>query len=129
MASVLVADDDDLLVALLQVKLEARGYDVATACDGPTAVATARRLCPDILILDAMMPGFDGFTAAGKLRLDAATRDIPILMLTARKQRSDVEAAKRAGVCDYLVKPFALEELFKRVQRIVAKRREDRAQT
>lgn len=122
MARVLIADDDDLLAALLQVKLESAQFQVSVAHDGPQALALAREQRPDVIVLDAMMPGCDGFTVARKLREAAATRGIPILMLTARRSKSDVERAIGAGVRDYMIKPFRIEQLIKRIVHLIDER-------
>ncbi len=120
MAKVLIVDDDDLLVALLQVKMAARGHEVFFASDGNQALAATREHRPDIIILDAVMPGRDGFAVLSALKEDAETAGIPVIMLTSRNHESDVMNAKRRGVSDYMAKPFSPDELFKRMQRALA---------
>ncbi len=120
MTRVLLADDDDLLAAFVQVKLEGAGFQVTVAHDGLSAFDQARRSRPDVVVLDAMMPGYDGFEVMRKLRNDAVTRDIPVLMLTALRHKDDVIKAMRAGVRDYVVKPFRPEELIARLRRVIA---------
>lgn len=120
MTRVLLADDDDLLAALLQVKLEAQGFQVCIAHDGPSTLAAALADPPDVIVLDAMMPGCDGFEVADKIKHHAALGSVPIVMLTARRNRDDVIKAMNAGVRDYVVKPFRVEELVARVRRVLA---------
>lgn len=120
MTRILLADDDDLLVALVEVRLESQGFEVVIAHDGPSALEQARAERPDVIVLDAMMPGCDGFFVAEQLRHDERTRHIPVLMLTARRCKDDVVKAMRAGVRDYVAKPFRIEELVTRLKRIVA---------
>lgn len=117
---ILVADDDELLSQLVEHKLTNRGYAVSTAFDGESTLENARRLNPALLILDLMMPGLDGFEILRRLQADAATRPIPVVMLSARSQESDIVSALRLGARDYLVKPFMPEELLARIERILA---------
>jgi DNA-binding response OmpR family regulator len=120
---ILVADHDALLRELLEYKLSARGYDVLTAEDGEGALALIRAERPDLVVLDAMMPVRDGFDVLRQMKLDAEVADIPVVMLTARKQESDIVGALDLGAADYLVKPFNPEELLARIARIIAMNR------
>lgn len=118
-STVLVADDDELLLALLTHRLSARGYQVQTAQNGQDALDLARAERPDAIVLDAMMPVLDGFAALQQLKADPALSAIPVIMLTALKGESDVVAALDAGAADYLVKPFMAEELLSRLGRLL----------
>jgi DNA-binding response OmpR family regulator len=116
---ILVCDDDDLLVELLQFRLRAKGYEVLTACDGQAAMDLAEKERIDAVVLDAMMPRLDGYEVLRRLRETPATRDIPVIMLTARKAEQDIVAALRLGASDYLAKPFIPEELVARLVRLL----------
>ncbi|HVA13031.1 MAG TPA: response regulator [Stellaceae bacterium] len=114
-ARILIADDDDLLVRLVKHKLSARGYDVSAAADGERAFYLIGQEKPDLIVLDAMMPVMDGFEVLRRVKKDPLTRSIPVVMLTARNQESDIVAALNNGAEDYLVKPFLPEELVLRI--------------
>ncbi len=125
---VLVVDDDEQITAFLKRALAYEGYQVEIAADGPAALAAARDNPPDLVILDVMLPGLDGVEVVRRLR--AGEREVgalPILMLTARDEVSARVAGLDAGADDYLVKPFALEELAARL-RALLRRREPESQ-
>lgn len=117
---ILVCDDDELLTELLQFRLEAKGFDVVVAGDGREALDSVSKAPPDAIVLDAMMPGMDGLEVLRRLREDAATRDIPVIMLTARKGERDIVDALRLGASDYLSKPFIPDELSARLVRLLS---------
>jgi len=119
MPLILIADDEPLVTQLVSHRLNTRGFEVAVVGDGIQAIASARRLRPDLVILDAMMPGLDGFAVLKTLKEAPETAAIPVLMLTARKGEKDVVGALTAGADDYLVKPFIPEELVTRVKRLL----------
>ena len=123
MQTVLVCDDDELLVELLSYRLGGRGYRVVVASDGGAAVEQAAKCGPDAIVLDMMMPVLDGQQVLRRLKADAATSGIPIIMLTARRQERDIVGALELGADDYLVKPFIPEELMSRLARLMAARR------
>ncbi len=116
---VIVADDDALLRSLVEFKLKARGYRVATAGDGDEALRVIGQEQPDLVVLDAMMPGADGFEVLRRIKDDSALSAIPVVMLTARKQESDIVGALQLGASDYMVKPFIPEELAMRIARLL----------
>ncbi len=116
---ILVCDDDDLLVALLEHRLEGHGFEVLVARDGGEAVAVAAEQRPDAIVLDAMMPVMDGHEVLRRLRSRDETASIPVIMLTARKQERDILSALELGARDYLVKPFIPEELITRLNRLI----------
>jgi DNA-binding response OmpR family regulator len=118
-ASVLICDDDELLLDLLEYKLNARGYRVTRALDGEEAMAKLGENRPDILVLDAMMPRLDGFEVLRRIKEDESLTRLPVLMLTARKQERDIVSALELGASDYLVKPFNPDELLARLGRIL----------
>ncbi|MCY1648461.1 PleD family two-component system response regulator [Caulobacter sp. SL161] len=115
-ARILVVDDIEANVRLLEAKLTAEYYEVSTAMDGPTALAMAVRDLPDIILLDVMMPGMDGFTVCRKLKEDPATRHIPVVLITALDGRSDRIQGLESGASDFLTKPIDDVMLFARVR-------------
>ena len=115
MPTVLVVDDDPVIQKLLQVNFEMEGYDVVIAGDGEEGLALAREEQPDLILLDVMMPKMNGLEVAAALRDDDVTDAIPIIMLSAKAQASDVEAGLDLGVDDYVTKPFDPLELLERV--------------
>lgn len=119
--TILVCDDDELLVELLTYRLENKGYDVSIARNGAEAVSLAVQTVPDAIVLDMMMPVMDGQQVLRRLRDTPKTAHIPVVMLTARKQQDDIIGAFELGASDYLVKPFIPEELMTRLARLVAK--------
>lgn len=114
---VLVVDDDERIAASVRRALDYAGYEVSVAHDGPGAVAAAGAESPDLIILDVMMPGFDGLEVARRLR--RAGDETPILMLTARTSVPDRVDGLEAGADDYLLKPFAHDELLARVRALL----------
>jgi len=115
-ARILVVDDIESNVRLLEAKLSAEYYDVLTANDGPTALAIAASEQPDIILLDVMMPGMDGFQVCRRLKDDSATRHIPVVLVTALDGRADRVAGLEAGADDFLTKPIDDVMLFARVR-------------
>ena len=115
-ARILVVDDIEANVRLLEAKLEAEYYEVMTAPDGPTALALAAAEKPDIVLLDVMMPGMDGFAVCRRLKDDPETRHIPVVLLTALDGRADRVAGLEAGADDFLTKPIDDVMLFARVR-------------
>jgi DNA-binding response OmpR family regulator len=116
---VLICDDDELLRDLVQYRLTNRGYEVFAAKDGREALDLAREFAPDAMLLDAMMPGVDGYEVLRQLREDPALSKIPVIMLTARKQENDILTALELGADEYMVKPFIPEELVARLSRLI----------
>jgi DNA-binding response OmpR family regulator len=110
-AVVLVADDDKDILDLVRVVLEEDGYEVIGATDGGQALKRAAERTPDLCVLDVMMPKFDGIEVTEKLRAEEATRDVPILLLSARTEWAAVLRGKEAGANEYLTKPFIPDDL------------------
>ncbi len=118
-ARILVVDDIESNVRLLEAKLSAEYYEVLTANDGPTALAIAASELPDIVLLDVMMPGMDGFQVCRRLKDDPATRHVPVVLVTALDGRADRVAGLEAGADDFLTKPIDDVMLFARVRSLV----------
>lgn len=116
MASVLVVDDDAVLNQMIQAKLKIAGYEVFSALNGNSALEIVRTVDPDLVIMDVMMPGMDGYTTCRRLR---AFTETPVLFLTARGEDADLSAGFDAGGDDYLRKPFSQHELELRVRNLV----------
>jgi two-component system response regulator MprA len=115
-ARVLVVDDDPRVAAAVRRALAYEGYEVDVAADGRRAIDTARERLPDLVVLDVMLPHIDGIEVCRRLR---AGSDLPILMLTARDAVADRVAGLDSGADDYLVKPFANEELLARIRTLL----------
>src|SRR5881394_530803 len=111
MTKVLVIDDEAPIRLLCRVNLEAEGMDVLEAADGPTGLEHAREQAPDVILLDVMMPGLDGWRVAEELLEDERTQDIPIIFLTARAEFRDRARGLDIGGVDYVTKPFNPLEL------------------
>jgi DNA-binding response OmpR family regulator len=118
---VLVADDDPDILSLVSFRLESSGYDVVVAEDGETALRLARERKPDLCVLDVMMPNLTGLDVTRALRADEKTRDVRIILLTARVQESDVARGLESGADDYVKKPFSPRELGTRVAAILGR--------
>jgi CheY-like chemotaxis protein len=109
--TILLCDNEEPLRALVRATLEPSGYEIVEARDGDEAIARARELKPDLILLDMMMPGQSGLEVLGELRGDPDLTAIPVIMLTARTQAADREAAAEAGVNRFVAKPFSPLEL------------------
>jgi two-component system, OmpR family, phosphate regulon response regulator PhoB len=116
---VLVVDDEADIVALVAYHLVKAGYRVSTASSGPDAIAAARQERPALVVLDLMLPGASGYDVLEQLRAQAATREIAVLMLTARREEQDRIRGLSLGADDYLTKPFSPQELVLRVGAIL----------
>lgn len=124
MNKILVVDDDLAINELIKVNLELNGYNVCQAYDGVKGFAMCKQEMPSLVVLDVMMPDVDGFTVAQRIRKNDATKNIPILMLTALSQINDKVNGFNIGVDDYLVKPFEMEELQVRVRALLKRTRQ-----
>jgi CheY-like chemotaxis protein len=103
---VLVVDDEETMRLLCRVNLAASGIEVLEAADGATGLELAKSERPDLILLDVMMPGLDGWQVARRLAADPATREIPVVFLTARAGHEDRLQGERVGAVGYVVKPF-----------------------
>jgi DNA-binding response OmpR family regulator len=122
---VLVADDDPDILQLIAFRLERAGYEVVQATDGEQALQLATELHPDLAVLDVTMPKLTGYDVTRRIRADDATRQMRVILLTARVQETDVALGFASGADDYLKKPFSPEELRARVQALLGRRNDD----
>lgn len=120
---ILVVEDDDALGTLLRYNLEREGYDVAMATDGEDALLQAEEQLPDLVILDWMLPKVSGIEVCRRLRQRPRSRNVPIIMLTARGEESDRIRGLDTGADDYVVKPFAITELSARIRAVLRRLR------
>lgn len=107
----LVVDDDPAIRDILVMNLEAEGMNVQTAENGDDALVLARELLPDLIVLDVMMPGRDGYAVLAELKADSATSEIPVVLLTAKAADDDVWEGWKSGADYYITKPFNVDEL------------------
>ena len=117
-AKILLADDEEDIKTVVSMLLESKGFEVITAYDGLATLDLARSEKPDLILLDVMMPVVNGYEVCARLKQDEATRDIPIVMLSAMAQSESVDKGLSAGAVDYVIKPFdpsRLEEVIQRV--------------
>lgn len=118
---ILIADDDPVIIKLLQVNLEMEGYEVIIAEDGEQAVERAKTTNPDLVILDIMMPNMDGWTARKALMQVQKLKDTPVIFLSARAQQADIQKGYDADVAEYVTKPFDPMELLEIVEGVLNK--------
>jgi DNA-binding response OmpR family regulator len=113
---ILVVEDEPTIARAITARLRAEGFEVAVAGDGPSAVETTKESEPDLLVLDVMLPGFDGLEVCRRVQ---AVRPVPVLMLTARTDETDLLVGLAVGADDYLTKPFSMRELVARVRALL----------
>src|SRR5438067_1930834 len=112
---ILVVDDERDLVELIALNLQRSGYEYLLAHDGNTGLEMARKQSPDLIVLDLMMPGMSGQDVAARLKGDPSTASIPILMLTAKSEETDIIVGLSMGADDYVTKPFSMKVLMARI--------------
>jgi len=120
--AILVVEDEPAIQELIAVNLEHAGHQVLRAANVPEAEALVREVLPDLVLLDWMLPGPPGVNFARQLRTDQRTKDIPIIMLTARAQEQDTIAGLESGADDYVTKPFSPRELLARIKAVMRRR-------
>jgi DNA-binding response OmpR family regulator len=118
---VLIVDDEEYIQHILNFSFGAEGYDVVTASDGEEGLSKAKDEKPDVIVMDIMMPRMDGYEACKKIKSDPATRNIPVILLTAKGRDADRKLGSDAGADDYIVKPFSPGRLIERVEGIIKK--------
>ena len=112
---ILIVEDEESIARMVAEAMKRHGYACSIAYDGDEALNAAYELIPDLIILDVMLPRLDGLEVARRLKNDRSTKDIPIIMLTARREEEDVLSGFAAGASDYVRKPFSISELAARV--------------
>jgi twitching motility two-component system response regulator PilH len=119
-ALVLIVDDSPTDVHVMQQALEKGGFSTAAAGDGDEAIRKARELHPDLILMDIVMPGLNGFQATRELSSDPETRSIPVIMVSSKAQESDRVWGLRQGAVDYIVKPVSAEQLVRKAHAALA---------
>lgn len=121
-ASILVVEDESAIYELIAVNLEHAGHEATWAADAETAVSMVHTALPDMVLVDWGLPGMSGVVLTRQLRQDARTRNLPILMLTARSDEQDMISGLEAGADDYMTKPFSPRELIARIRAVLRRR-------
>lgn len=116
MTRVLIVDDSPTELMKLRGALESEGYQVNEASSGDDAIAKAKAQRPDVIVMDVVMPGMNGFQATRTLTRDPDTKDVPIIVCSSKSQETDKLWAKRQGAADYLVKPFKPADLISKIR-------------
>ena len=127
-AKILVVEDEPAIQALIAVNLKRAGHEVVAALDAETARRHVDAALPDLVLLDWMLPGMSGLDFARRLRADARTRNVPIIMLTARGEEGDKVQGLTTGADDYVTKPFSPKELLARIQAVLRRQRPQAAE-
>ncbi|MDD5248070.1 MAG: phosphate regulon transcriptional regulator PhoB [Rhodocyclaceae bacterium] len=127
-AKILVVEDEPAIQALIAVNLKRAGHEVIAALDAETARRHVDEVLPDLVLLDWMLPGISGLEFARRLRGDVRTRNVPIIMLTARGEESDKVQGLTTGADDYVTKPFSPKELLARIQAVLRRQRPQAAE-
>ncbi|MDD5132690.1 MAG: response regulator [bacterium] len=122
---ILLVDDEVDIVTVIRMRLESSGYEVIVARDGKEALNTARSQHPDLIILDLMLPGMDGFHVARMLKYDTHYKDIPIIILTAKAGDDARKTGEQVGADAYMNKPFEAEKLLSKIRELLAARAPD----
>jgi len=117
--NILIVDDEEDVLELVRYNLEKEGYTVHTAACGEDALKKVASKLPDLIVLDLMLPGIDGLTICKKLKSEGKTQNIPVIMLTAKSEESDVVTGLEIGADDYITKPFSPKILIARIRRLL----------
>ena len=128
-AKILIVEDEEPLITLLRYNLEAEGYEVDASARGDEAEARIRETTPDVVILDWMLPGVSGIELCRRLRARPETKQLPVIMLTARGEESEKLRGLATGADDYIVKPFSIPELLARVRALLRRARPEQLAT
>jgi two-component system phosphate regulon response regulator PhoB len=122
--NILVVDDEEDLLELLRFNLSGEGFSVTCAATGEEAIEKLKAEMPDLILLDLMLPGIDGLEVARRLKTHSVTREIPIVMLTAKGEEGDIVKGLELGADDYITKPFSRKVLAARIRAVLRRRRE-----
>src|SRR6185295_9173675 len=120
MALILIVEDEVNIFKLLNFRLKHLGHDVLWAQNGSQALEMVQAEMPDLILLDAMIPIYDGFQVLKMLKADTRTQPIPVIMLTARGHEKDVAAGIKSGAADYIIKPFSFPDFVTRLNAVLA---------
>lgn len=121
MAKILIAEDERDIRDLITFTLRFAGYEVIAASNGEEAVTLALQEVPDLILLDVRMPRMTGYEACAKIKENQATKDTPVMFLSAKGQETEIQAGLSAGAVEYLLKPFAPDQLISRIQAVLAR--------
>ena len=121
MAKILIAEDERDIRDLITFTLGFAGFEVVAAANGEEAVNLARQEIPDLILMDVRMPRKTGYEACALMKADAKLKDIPVIFLSAKGQDSEIQTGLQAGAADYLLKPFAPDQLTERIQSVLAR--------
>ncbi len=119
MTTILIVDDSPTETYVMKSLLEKEGYTILLADNGEKGVAEAKRVQPDLILMDVVMPGLNGFQATRQLSRDPETKEIPVIMVTTKDQETDKAWGKRQGAKEYVVKPVAVKELLAKIQAVL----------
>ena len=119
MKKILIADDRYEVVELVKATLEGEDYQIIDACDGREALEKIGKEKPSLVLLDIIMPKMDGFEVLSEVKKDSRTKEIPVIMLTARGQKLDKDKGRRLGAQDYIVKPFSPSHLLHKIEEVL----------
>jgi DNA-binding response OmpR family regulator len=122
MPRILIVDDEVQLITMVQMRLEANGYEVITANDGEAGLQKAKTENPDLIMLDVMMPKMDGYKVCGLLKNDTRYSKIPVVLFTARAQQGDKEVGTEVGADAYITKPFEPPVLLAKIKELLDKK-------
>ena len=120
--TVLIIEDEKLIIVSTQMVLETAGFRVESATNGEDGIAKARSQAPDLILLDIMMPGIDGWETLTRLKRDSATAGIPVVIFTAREHARGHQKSSEMGAADYFRKPFEPDELIELVEKHIGQR-------
>lgn len=121
MALIMIVDDSPTDVHVMRTVLEKHGYDIVSAADGSECIDLVRETRPDLILMDVVMPGLNGFQATRTLSRDPETKSIPVIMVTTKSQETDRVWGMRQGAIDYLVKPVAESELLAKAKEVLGR--------
>jgi CheY-like chemotaxis protein len=121
MTKILIAEDERDIRDLITFTLRFANYDVVAASNGEEAVTLARKEVPDLILMDVRMPRMTGYEACAAIKSEPNLKDIPVIFLSAKGQDSEIQAGLQAGATEYLLKPFAPDQLTERIQAILAR--------
>ena len=119
MSKILVIDDETQLIEMVQMRLEAAGYEVITASDGQEGLDKAKSVEPDLILCDVMMPKMDGYKVCGLLKNDSRYSKIPLILFTARAQQDDQDVGDEVGADAYITKPFEPPVLLAKIKELL----------